>query len=43
MAAATPEAIRSAVGQAAPDLDAVDLQLHSVAVRRAILQALSDD
>jgi carbon-monoxide dehydrogenase medium subunit len=39
--AATREAISSAVKRALPDLDAVDLQLHAVAVRRAIVQAFS--
>jgi carbon-monoxide dehydrogenase medium subunit len=43
MAAATPEAISSAIRRAVPDLDTVDLQLRAAAVRRAIVQALSDD
>jgi len=39
--AATFENAREAVKEAAPGLDAVDLQLHGAAVRRAILQALA--
>jgi len=40
-AAASAEAVSAAVKQAVPGLDAVDLQLHAAAVRRAILQALA--
>lgn len=40
-AAAGADAVRAAVKQAVPGLDAVDLQLHAAAVRRAILQALA--
>jgi carbon-monoxide dehydrogenase medium subunit len=39
-AAATMAAVTVAVKGAAPHLDAVDLQLHAVAVRRAVLQAV---
>lgn len=38
----TIDEVRSAVQRAAPQLDPVELQLHSVAVHRAIAQALSD-
>ena len=37
---ASLEAVSAAVAQAAPGLDPVELQLHAVAVRRAILQAV---
>jgi carbon-monoxide dehydrogenase medium subunit len=40
-AAATSETVTAAVAEAAPGLDAVDLQLHAVAVRRAIHQAVA--
>lgn len=42
VAPTTLEAISSAIRRAVPDLEAVDLQLHAAAVRRAIVQALSD-
>ncbi len=41
--AATMDAVTAAVREVAPFLDAVELQLHTVAVRRAILQALERD
>jgi carbon-monoxide dehydrogenase medium subunit len=40
-AAATPDTVSEAVLDVAPDLDAVTLQMHAVAVRRAVLQAFS--
>lgn len=41
-AAASLERVSEAVTRAAPALDPVDLQLHAVAVRRAILQATAE-
>jgi carbon-monoxide dehydrogenase medium subunit len=43
LAAATLDSVSTAIHQCVPDMDAVDLQLHAVAVRRAILQALPND
>ena len=39
-AAAGLDAVSVAVAEAVPDLDPVELQIHAVAVRRAILQAV---
>lgn len=39
-AAASADAVGAAVGEAVPGLDPVDLQVHAVAVRWAILQAI---
>ncbi|OGA44708.1 MAG: hypothetical protein A3G25_15615 [Betaproteobacteria bacterium RIFCSPLOWO2_12_FULL_63_13] len=39
-AVASADAVRAAVGEAVPGLDSVALQIHAVAVRRAILQAI---
>jgi carbon-monoxide dehydrogenase medium subunit len=43
VSAATPESVTAAVAEAAPHLDSVDLQLHTVAVRRAVLCAIGHD
>jgi carbon-monoxide dehydrogenase medium subunit len=41
LAAVTPDAIGAALTEAAPDLDRVAMRLHSVAIKRALLQALA--
>jgi carbon-monoxide dehydrogenase medium subunit len=41
LAAVTPDTIGQALAEAAPDLDRVAMRLHSVAIKRALLQALT--
>ncbi len=41
LAAVTPETIASALKDAAPDLDRIGLRLHGVAIKRALIQALT--
>ncbi len=41
--AASLDGVKEAIRSVLPDMDSVDLQLHAVAVRRALLQALPHD